>query len=198
MIQWTAVAKISHRANKRGPSTRRGDRRSPIRRLRPVWLLRPPGLVRSPSVPAAVHQPSKASAGAIQSSPPPQIIGPHPPSRSPPPCRPRHPPGALPLRSLGQAAARRGHRDHARPLSTAPAAIPPERASLQASGGVRRYGHRSMGRVIAPPAADPGHSLPLVALVPQWRRDYPNKRPPTRATAISEMGQNRPPALQKR
>jgi hypothetical protein len=24
------------------------------------------------------------------------------------------------------------------------------------------------------PAGDPGHSLPLVALVPQWRQDYPN------------------------
>jgi hypothetical protein len=30
---------------------------------------------------------------------------------------------------------------------------------------------------------------PLVALVPQWRQNYPNKRPPSRATAISEMGQ---------
>jgi hypothetical protein len=46
------------------------------------------------------------------------------------------------------------------------------------------------------PAGDPGHSLPLVALELQWRQDYPNKRPPTRATAISEMGQLRPPALQ--
>jgi hypothetical protein len=33
--------------------------------------------------------------------------------------------------------------------------------------------------------------------MPQWRQDYPDNRPPTRATAISEMGQNRPPALQK-
>jgi hypothetical protein len=37
-----------------------------------------------------------------------------------------------------------------------------------------------------------------VALMPQWRQDYPNNRPPTRATAISAMGQNRPLALQKR
>jgi hypothetical protein len=32
----------------------------------------------------------------------------------------------------------------------------------------------------------------------QWRQDDPNKRPPTRAAAISAMGQNRPLALQKR
>jgi hypothetical protein len=25
--------------------------------------------------------------------------------------------------------------------------------------------------------------------MPQWRQNYPNNRPPTRATAISEMGQ---------
>jgi hypothetical protein len=30
---------------------------------------------------------------------------------------------------------------------------------------------------------------PLVALAPQWRQNYPNNRPPTRAKAISEMGQ---------
>jgi hypothetical protein len=144
MIQRMGVAKISHHANKRRPSTRRGDRQSPIRRLRPVWLLRPPGLVRSPSVPGAVHQPSKGSAGAIQSSPPPQIIGPHPPSRSPPPCRPRDPPGALPLRSLGQAAATTGTRITPRPLSTAPAAISlassGQARALQASCGL--HGHR--------------------------------------------------------
>jgi hypothetical protein len=29
-----------------------------------------------------------------------------------------------------------------------------------------------------------------VALVPQWRQDYPNNLPPTRVTAISAMGQN--------
>jgi hypothetical protein len=27
-----------------------------------------------------------------------------------------------------------------------------------------------------------------VALMPQWRQDYPNNRPPTPANAISEMG----------
>jgi hypothetical protein len=31
-----------------------------------------------------------------------------------------------------------------------------------------------------------------VALVLQWRQDCPNNRPPTRATAISAMGHNRP------
>jgi hypothetical protein len=30
----------------------------------------------------------------------------------------------------------------------------------------------------------------LGALMPQWRQDHPNNRPPTRATAISEMGQS--------
>jgi hypothetical protein len=36
-----------------------------------------------------------------------------------------------------------------------------------------------------------------LALVLQWRQDYPNKRPPTRATAISAMGHLLPPAPQK-
>jgi hypothetical protein len=40
------------------------------------------------------------------------------------------------------------------------------------------------------PRGSPGHRLPLVALMPQWRQDYPNYRPPTRATAISAMGHN--------
>jgi hypothetical protein len=39
--------------------------------------------------------------------------------------------------------------------------------------------------------------LLFVALMPQWRQDFPNSRPPTRTTAISAMGQNRPLALQK-
>jgi hypothetical protein len=56
------------------------------------------------------------------------------------------------------------------------------------SGGACRCGDRS----------SPGRRLPLLALMPQWRQDYPNKRPPTWATAISEMGQEPPPALQKR
>jgi hypothetical protein len=30
----------------------------------------------------------------------------------------------------------------------------------------------------------------LLALMPRWRQNYPNNRPPTRATAISEMGQS--------
>jgi hypothetical protein len=37
-----------------------------------------------------------------------------------------------------------------------------------------------------------------VALMPQWRQDYPNNRPPTPANAISEMGQEPPNALQKK
>jgi hypothetical protein len=56
------------------------------------------------------------------------------------------------------------------------------------------------GSLPGSPAAPRGrsrYSLPLVAPVPQWRQDYPNYQPPTRATAISEMGQNPPPAPQK-
>ena len=41
---------------------------------------------------------------------------------------------------------------------------------------------------------DPGRRLPLVALVLQWRQDYPNNRPPTWATVISAVGHNLPPA----
>ena len=54
---------------------------------------------------------------------------------------------------------------------------------------------RSWGEIA--PRGGPGHRLPLVALMPQWRQSYPNKRPPTWATAISDMGQNPPPATQK-
>jgi hypothetical protein len=46
------------------------------------------------------------------------------------------------------------------------------------------------------PPGGPGHRLPIVALMPQWGQDYPNKRPPSRATAISEMGHKPPLALQ--
>jgi hypothetical protein len=49
-----------------------------------------------------------------------------------------------------------------------------------------------------PGVLPPGHRLPHVALVLQWRQDHPNKLPPTWATAISEMGQNLPPALRNR
>jgi hypothetical protein len=44
-----------------------------------------------------------------------------------------------------------------------------------------------------PPGDLPFHNCPRagipVALMPQWRQKHPNNRPPTRATAISEMGQ---------
>ena len=65
-----------------------------------------------------------------------------------------------------------------------------------------------MARTVIQIAADPSyhlavrgsrrHRLPLVALVLQWRQNYPDNRPPTPATAISAVGQNPPPALQKR
>jgi hypothetical protein len=37
-----------------------------------------------------------------------------------------------------------------------------------------------------------------VALVPQWRQDHPNNRPPVRAAVDSEMGHEPPLALQKK
>jgi hypothetical protein len=37
-----------------------------------------------------------------------------------------------------------------------------------------------------------------VALVPQWRQDYPDNRPPRRATVDSEMGHERLYALQQK
>jgi hypothetical protein len=40
-----------------------------------------------------------------------------------------------------------------------------------------------------PPAGYSGRRLPLVALVPQWRQDYPNKLPPKLAAVASEKGQ---------
>jgi hypothetical protein len=55
---------------------------------------------------------------------------------------------------------------------------------------------RGPGEIAQP--GGPGRRLPLVALMPQWRQNFPNNRPPTRATAISEMGQNPPPAPQKK
>jgi hypothetical protein len=64
------------------------------------------------------------------------------------------------------------------------------------SCGARRCGHRSRalcrGLGVIAPRGGLRHRLPLVALMPQWRQDYPNKRPPTWATAISEMGHNLP------
>jgi hypothetical protein len=73
----------------------------------------------------------------------------------------------------------------------APAAVSLAPTSPWASCGARRCGHRSLGPL--PRSWGPGHRLPLVALMPQWRQNYPNNRPPTRATAISAMGHNRPP-----
>jgi hypothetical protein len=59
----------------------------------------------------------------------------------------------------------------------------------------QRRGHRSLGASAA--VMDPGHRLPLVALVPHRRQNYPNTPPPTRATAISEVRQDLPPAPQQ-
>jgi hypothetical protein len=59
----------------------------------------------------------------------------------------------------------------------------------------RRCGHLCRGPGVIAPAAVRG--VALVALMPQWRQDYPNKRPPTRATAISEMGQLQTYAVQR-
>jgi hypothetical protein len=59
-----------------------------------------------------------------------------------------------------------------------------------------RRGHRTLGASAA--VLDPGHRLPVVALVPHRRQNDPNNPPPTRATAISEGQVWTAPALQKR
>jgi len=69
----------------------------------------------------------------------------------------------------------------------------PGKIDLSATFGARGSG----GACRCDDRSSPGRRLPLVALMPQWRQDHPNKRPPTWATAISEMGHFRPPALQK-
>jgi hypothetical protein len=50
----------------------------------------------------------------------------------------------------------------------------------------------------SPKRGNPTRKSPLVALVPQWRQNYPNNRPPTRAAAISEMGHRTNPLARER
>src|SRR5580693_9848674 len=78
-----------------------------------------------------------------------------------------------PVRPNGEAILRHPPRTSwAAPAATmAPATRSSRGVSLQGGGG------------------DPRHSLPLVALMPQWRQDHPNNRPPTWATVISTVGQ---------
>jgi hypothetical protein len=105
----------------------------------------------------------------------------------------------------GQAAATTGARITADPTTT-PIAIslapttPALPTGLVRSPSVRLLSLEPSAAVLGHLllAADPGHGLPLVALMPQWRQDHPNKRPPSRATAISAMGHEPPPALQKK
>jgi hypothetical protein len=99
-------------------------------------------------------------------------------------------------------AERRGRQDHGRPHHDVRRHIgppgPPDGARAEPAGAATgAWGPllRSWGNC---PRGSPGHRLPLVALVPQWRQDYPNNLPPTWATAISEMGHKPPPALQKK
>jgi hypothetical protein len=80
-------------------------------------------------------------------------------------------------------------------ISLAPTTGPPA-TGLARSPSVRppeRLGPSCCGPVFIAPGGSPGHRLPLVALVLQWRQDHPNNRPPTRATANSAMGQVRAP-----
>jgi hypothetical protein len=100
---------------------------------------------------------------------------------------------------------RRGRRDHADPTTTSVAiSLAPTTPALP-TGLVRSPTVRPpkpgaplcRGPGEIAPRGGPGHRLALVALMPQWRQDYPNNRPPTWATVISAVGQNRPPALQK-
>jgi hypothetical protein len=70
------------------------------------------------------------------------------------------------------------------PVAISLAPTTPARATARAATGTR-VPCRGPG-VIALGRGNPTRRLPLVALVPQWRQNYPNNRPPTRATAISE------------
>jgi hypothetical protein len=120
-----------------------------------------------------------------------------------------------------------GRRDHGRPTTT-PVAIslaPTTRLSREASppGLVRSpFARRPIeslceahpkrkrilgfstavlglsGIAMGPPFLFASQSWAGVALMPQWRQNHPNNRPPTRATAISGVGQLRPLALQKK
>jgi hypothetical protein len=129
-------------------------------------------------------------------------------------------------RSWGQAAAttrapgsRPTHHDVRRHLAGADHAGSREGQALQAWCGARRCGdrssrcewptqsaneswvlYRSPGAFLGIATDLPFYLPPVaqgVALMPQRRQDYPNNRPPTRATAISGVGHERTQALQK-
>jgi hypothetical protein len=56
---------------------------------------------------------------------------------------------------------------------------------------VRPLEHRALCRGLGwlPPPYSPGHRLPLVALVPQWRQTYLDNRPTAPEAVAPEMGQ---------
>jgi hypothetical protein len=101
---------------------------------------------------------------------------------------------AAPWAFLGPSGGRRrGRQDHGRPHHDARRHLAGPTTPARPRGlGARRCGHLSLGLPLRSwghcSPRQPGHRLPLVALMPQWRQDHPNKRPPTRATAISKMG----------
>jgi hypothetical protein len=97
--------------------------------------------------------------------------GPFPRSREPYPSKVRQ---AAPRRAEGRLAVSMRFRE--RPLLDSPAFAAHQRG---------RYGE-GHDELAAPRV--PGHRLPFVALMPQWRQDCPNNRPPTWTTGISAMG----------
>jgi hypothetical protein len=150
-----------------------------------------------PTPPPPSHRHPPRGAGSPTTAPPaPRSSGPPPPGL---PARPIGGPDRG--RSIRPTRPRRGHADPTMvpaAISLVPTAPALPRVSLRASCGARRCGHRSLGPscrgpgVIAP-GGGPGRRLPLVALMLQWRQNYPNNRPPTWATAISAVGHNLPP-----
>jgi hypothetical protein len=66
----------------------------------------------------------------------------------------------------------------------------PNSATTRRRGDSTHAGASRRRRTSRHSQGSPGYRLPLVALVRQWRQDYPDDRPPTWATtAISAVGQ---------
>ena len=75
----------------------------------------------------------------------------------------------------------------------------PSRATRGAIGGPLPKSWGFLGTATGSPFREsPGHSLPPVALMRQWRQNSPNNRTHRPEAVAAEMGQLRPPALRKR
>jgi hypothetical protein len=97
-----------------------------------------------------------------------------------------------PGRSWGQAAATTGRQDHGRSHHDARRHLAGTGTGTdhpgprdRARGATGAWGPLPRSWCNCPRRGNPTRRLPLVALTPQWRQDYLNNRPPTRATAIS-------------